>query len=181
MREMRREPKVPEERVPSGRMSRWLCKAYLKGTCTKKNGILRNACFTSRRMDADLGKSALMRIARLKNSPAKGLKKKVTKCSGHVEEERASPKNRATCFGCLLIKYMTIGLRISGYGAAEVYLTEELKHTETNPTCDSGMHVFTSRRMDADLGKSALMRIARLKNSPAKGLKKKGDKVQWPC
>ena len=36
-----------------------------------KNGILQNACSTSRRMDADLGTSALMRIARLKNSPAK--------------------------------------------------------------------------------------------------------------
>ena len=40
-----------------------------------KNGILQNACSTSPRVVADLGKSALMRIARLKNSLAKGLKK----------------------------------------------------------------------------------------------------------
>ena len=40
-----------------------------------KNGIPQNACSTSPRMDADLGKSALMRIARLTNSPAKGLKR----------------------------------------------------------------------------------------------------------
>ena len=40
-----------------------------------KNGMLRNACSTSRRMDADLGKSALMRIARVKNSQAKGFTK----------------------------------------------------------------------------------------------------------
>ena len=33
-REMRREPEVPEARVRSGRMSRWPCKDYLKGTCT---------------------------------------------------------------------------------------------------------------------------------------------------
>ena len=33
MRETRREPEVPEER-PSGRMSRWPCKDYLKGTCS---------------------------------------------------------------------------------------------------------------------------------------------------
>ena len=33
MREMRREPEVPEE-CPSGRMSRWPCKDCLKGTCT---------------------------------------------------------------------------------------------------------------------------------------------------
>ena len=34
MREMRREPEVLEEKSPSGRMSRWPCKDYLKGTCT---------------------------------------------------------------------------------------------------------------------------------------------------
>ena len=34
MREMRREPEVPEARSPSGRMSRWPCKDHLKGTCT---------------------------------------------------------------------------------------------------------------------------------------------------
>ena len=32
MSEMRREPEVPEA-SPSGRMSRWPCKDYLKGTC----------------------------------------------------------------------------------------------------------------------------------------------------
>ena len=37
-----------------------------------KSGILQNVCSTSPRMDADSGKSALMRIARLMNSPAKG-------------------------------------------------------------------------------------------------------------
>ena len=61
----------------------------------------------------------------------------VTKCSGYVEEESASSKNKATCFGRLLIKYTTIGLRTSGYGAVEVFIdfAEELKHTETNPMC----------------------------------------------
>ena len=39
-----------------------------------KSGILQSACSTSRRMDADLGKSALMRIARLMNSQAKCVK-----------------------------------------------------------------------------------------------------------
>ena len=34
MKEKRGEPEVPEE-SPSGRMSRWPCKDYLKGTCTK--------------------------------------------------------------------------------------------------------------------------------------------------
>ena len=33
MSENHREPGVPEEKSPSGRMSRWPCKDYLKGTC----------------------------------------------------------------------------------------------------------------------------------------------------
>ena len=40
-----------------------------------KNGILRSACSTRQKMDANLVISALMRIARLMNSLAKGLKK----------------------------------------------------------------------------------------------------------
>ena len=76
-----------------------------------KNGILQSACSTSLKMDADLGKSALMHTARLMNSPAKGL--------SHIEN------------------YTTMGLRISRYGVAEVYndFAEELKHAETNPMC----------------------------------------------
>ena len=44
-----------------------------------KNGTLQNACSTSPKMDAGLGKSALMHTARLMNSLAKSLKRMVTK------------------------------------------------------------------------------------------------------
>ena len=44
-----------------------------------KNGILQNACSTSPKMDAGLGKSALMHIARLTSSLAKSLKRIVAK------------------------------------------------------------------------------------------------------
>ena len=67
---------------PSGRMYRWPCKDYLKGTCNNsfcENGTLQNACSTRPRVVADLVKSSRMRIARLMNSPAKGLKRMVTK------------------------------------------------------------------------------------------------------
>ena len=40
-----------------------------------KNGILQNACSTSQKIDADLGKSALTHTARLTNSLTKSLKK----------------------------------------------------------------------------------------------------------
>ena len=57
-------------RSPRGRSSR----KELAPIHSVKNGILQNACSTRRRVVADLGKSVLMRIARLKNSLAKGLK-----------------------------------------------------------------------------------------------------------
>ena len=51
----------PRGKSPSGRMSRWPCKDYLKGTCNNsfvKGHTLQNACSTSRRRDADLGNSS---------------------------------------------------------------------------------------------------------------------------
>ena len=151
MKRKRREPEVLEERVPvveSLDGPARITSKELAPIHSVQNGILQNACSTSRRMDADLGKSALMSIARLMNSLAKGLKKEWwQKCSGYVEEEWASPKNTATCFACLLIKYTTIGLRVSRYGAAEVSIdfTEELRHTETDPTCKIHQSCCTSR------------------------------------
>ena len=82
MREMRREPEVPEERVPvvdclDGPAR--ITSKKLAITHSVKSGTLQYACFTSRRMDAYLGESALVRIARLKNSLAKGPKRMMTK------------------------------------------------------------------------------------------------------
>ena len=79
---MRREPEVPEARVPVEEC--FDCDARITSKELApihfvKSGILQNACPTSRRMDADLVKSALVRIARLKNSPAEGLKRMVRK------------------------------------------------------------------------------------------------------
>ena len=82
MSETRREPEVPEERVPVVECLDGLARITSKEVAPihfVKNGILQNACSTSRKLDADLVKSALVRIARLKNSMATGLKRRVTK------------------------------------------------------------------------------------------------------
>ena len=79
---MRREPEVLEAEAQVGK---WLdCRARITSKelaplLSMKNGILQNACSTSPKMDADLGKSALMHIASLMNSLAKGPKRMVTK------------------------------------------------------------------------------------------------------
>ena len=48
-------------------------------THSVKSGTLQNVCSTRPRVVADLGTSALMRIARLKNSLAKGPERMMTK------------------------------------------------------------------------------------------------------
>ena len=79
---MRREPEVPEVRVPvveglDGPAR--ITSKELAPIHSVKNGILKNACFTRPRVVVGLGNSALMRIVRLKNSLAKGLKRMVKK------------------------------------------------------------------------------------------------------
>ena len=82
MREMRREPEIPEARVPVVEVLDCLARITSKELApvhSVQSGILQNACSTRRRVVVDLEKSALMRIARLKNSLAKGPKRMVTK------------------------------------------------------------------------------------------------------
>ena len=116
----------PRGKSPSGRMFRLPCKDYLRGTCTN------SFCEDRHPPECLFYKSecALMRIARLKNSLAKVLKRIVTKVQ----------------WLCLK-KYKTIELRISRYGAAEVFIdfAEDLKHTETNPMCNIHRSRCTSR------------------------------------
>ena len=96
----------PRCRSPSAKMPRLSCKDYLKGTCTTpfcENGILRSACSTSPKMDANLWISALTHTARLMNSPAKKSQKngdrsavdmlKITRQLGCVSQDMEPPKS----------------------------------------------------------------------------------------
>ena len=81
MKRKRREAEVPEEKVPVVECfdGPRVTSKELAPIHSVKNGILQNACSTSPRVDAALVKSALMHIARLKNSLAKGIKRVVSK------------------------------------------------------------------------------------------------------
>ena len=82
MREMRREPEVPEAAAQVGK---WLdCSARITSKelapiHSVKSGTLQNACSTRPRVVADLVKSARMHIVRLSNSLVKGPKRMMTK------------------------------------------------------------------------------------------------------
>ena len=79
---MRREPEVPEERVPVVECFDGLAMITSKElaiTHFVKGGTLQNACSTRPRVVADLGKSARMHIVRLMNNLEKGPKRNMTK------------------------------------------------------------------------------------------------------
>ena len=85
---MRREPEVPEERVPVVECLDGPCKDYLEGTCTIsfcKSGTLQNACSTRPRVVANTVKSAHMHIAQVDEQPCK--RSKTNDDKSHVEEK----------------------------------------------------------------------------------------------
>ena len=81
-KKMRREPEVPEARVPVVECLDGPARITSKELApihSVKSGTLQNACFTRPRVVANLSRRALMHIIRLKNSPGKGPKRMMTK------------------------------------------------------------------------------------------------------
>ena len=125
MSENHREPEVPKVKVRVVECLDGPARITLEElaiTHFVQNGTLQNACSTRPRVVVGFGKSAHSHIVRLMNSQRKRSEKNGDKSAVAMlkKKEHHQTKNRATCFGCLLIKYMTIGLRISGHDAAEV-------------------------------------------------------------
>ena len=72
----------PRGKSPSGRMSRWPCKDYLKGTCTNsfcEKWHSPECLFYKTKSGCRFGKSARMHIVRLMNNLVKGTKRMMTK------------------------------------------------------------------------------------------------------
>ena len=68
-----------------------------------------------------------------------------------------------------------------GSTAVQELHQRNLHHSILWKVASSRVLVLQVRKMNADLGKSALMHTARLMNSLAKGLKRMVTKVQWLC
>ena len=78
MSENHREQEVPEAGLPVEEFfdsPARITSKELAPIHSVKNGILQHVCFTSRRMDADLVKRALLRFVRIMNSLTRGFKK----------------------------------------------------------------------------------------------------------
>ena len=104
-------------------MARLPCKDYLKGTCTTpfcEKWHPPECLFYKSEKGCRFWEKCSYAHRQVDEQPSKRSKKNGDKkCSGYVEH------------------YTPIGLRISRYGAAEVFIdfAEELKHTETDPMC----------------------------------------------
>ena len=100
MKEMRREPEVPEETVTVveclGGFARITSKE-LATTHFVKGGTLQNACSTRPRVVATLGKSARMHTVRLMNSRLKGPKRMMTKVQWPCWTRWLAWKRTGTC------------------------------------------------------------------------------------
>ena len=155
MRENHREPEVPEEEVPVVECLDVPARITSKGTCTTPFCekwhppvcLFYNACSTSPRVVADFGEKCSYVHRQVDEQPRKrsqknGDKSAVAMLKKHELYDRTvkpvvcRDTSRAPRTCCVqLIKYTTIGLRLSRYGAAEVFIsfTDELRDAETNP------------------------------------------------
>ena len=154
----------PRGKTPSGRMFRLPCKDFFKGTCTNwfcEKWHPPESLFYKTKSGCRFGEKCLYAHRQVDEQPSKRSKKNDYKSAvamlkkhelyDRTGETRCLPwhTSRAPRTCCVqLIKYTTIGLRLSGYGAAEVFInfTEELRHAETNPTCKIHESCCTSRK-----------------------------------
>ena len=138
-------------RSPSGRMSRWPCKDYFKGTCTDsfcEKWHLPECLFYKSESGCRFGEKCSYAHRQVEEQPSKRSKKNGDKSAVAMlkKHEQHCRTGRTRCVRSL-IKYTTIGLRVPGYGAAEVFIdfTQELRHTETDPMCKIHESRCTSR------------------------------------
>ena len=156
----------PRGRSPSVKMARLPCWDYLKGTCTTpfcEKWHPPECLFHKSENGCRFGEKCpygdgLARITSKELAPNSFCEKWHPpeclfyesesgcrcgeKCSYAHRQVDEQPSKRAKKNGdksavAMLKKYTTIGLRISGYGAADVFIdfAEELNHTESNPMC----------------------------------------------
>ena len=131
---MRREPEVPEERVPVVECldgPARITSKELAITHSVKNGTLQNACSTRPRVVVGLGKSAHSHIVRLVNNLVKRSKKNDDKSAVAIlkKHEQHDRTGRPFVSTHQIHDNLVASFRI---WSAEVFIdfTEELRHTE---------------------------------------------------
>ena len=131
----------PRSKSPNGRMSRWPCKDYLTRTCNNsfcEKWHPPECLFYKTKSGCRFGEKCSYAHRQVEEQPNKRSAKNGDKSAvAMLKKNESHHRTRRPVVICVLIKYMTIGLRIPGYGAAKVFIdfTEELRHMETDPMC----------------------------------------------
>ena len=164
MRQNERKPsrtRSPRGKSPSGRMSRWPCKDYLRGTCnnsfcekwhppeclyykTKSGCRFGEKCsFAHRQVDEQPTKRSKKNddksaVAILKKGDWHEREHGTDQCHDRPGKpyKRGDKKLGQKSSQRLSSNARQLGCALSRHDAAEVYSTEELRHAETNPTCE---------------------------------------------
>ena len=126
MSEKHREPEVPEEEVPVAECLDGHAKHLPKYLIYKSESGCR------------FGEKCSYAHRQVDEQPSERSKKKGDKSAVAVLKKDEQHDRTGIPVRCVrLIKYTTIGLRIPGYGAAEVFIdfTEEFRHALTDPMC----------------------------------------------
>ena len=118
----------PRGKSPSGRMTRWPCKDYFRGS---EKWHPPECLYYQTKSGCRFGEKCSCAHSQVDEQPSKRSKKNDDKSAVAV-----------------LKKYTTIGLRFPGYGAAEVFmnLAEEHRNAQTNPTSNIHESHCTSRK-----------------------------------
>ena len=133
----------PRGKSPSGRMSRWPCKDYLKGTCTNsfcKKWHPPECLFSKTKSGCKFGEKCSYAHRQVDGQPSKRSKTNDDRSTVAMFKKNGLHES----IWQPVVEYTTIGLCLSRHEAAEVYLTEELRHVETNPTCEMHESYCTS-------------------------------------
>ena len=123
----------PRGRSPSGRMSRWPCKDYLKGTCTNsfwEKWHLPECLFYKSENGCRFGEKCSYAHRQVDEQPSK-----------------RSKQNGDKSAVAMLKNTRQLGCGFQDMEPAEVFIdfTEELRHTETDPMCQIHKSRCTSR------------------------------------
>ena len=107
------ERKASRTRSPSGRMSRWPCKDYFKGTCTNpfcEEWHPPECLFYKSESGCRFGEKCLYAHRQADEQPSKRSKKNGDKSAvAMLKKDEHHQRTGRTCHECLLIKYTTIG------------------------------------------------------------------------
>ena len=143
----------PRDKSTSGRMSRWPCKDYFKETCTNSFCEKRHPpiCFFYKSGNGcRFGKSARMRIVRLKNNLTNRFERMMTKLQLLCWRRRRMSiimkmYDLWRMFTHQIHDNWVAFSRIRGPKSSSIF-TEELRHRETDPMCEIHKSSCTSRR-----------------------------------